>query len=291
MTAQEELQGWLLSAGLYQTLSLKTSAGTQLANLLKLVQLRIDCYCPECRKESVFSLWTPKIPEFHVVPQRIDSRGGPTTHEQVLHYLSTYLHEATFCCARSSGHTLTFHLDLIESDDHSKIIFRKVGQFPSHFELVSQELQRYSKVLDDIDLRELKSAEVCSSHGYHVAAFVYLRRVFERRLEVAHVAARSDSEWDEGSYDKKKLRMDERIEALKDHLPKFLVENRKLYGILSLGAHELSEQQCAEGYQAVRVAITLILDEEIERKDRAAKITSASTSLQKLQQKLEASKG
>jgi hypothetical protein len=290
MTAQEELESWLLRAGLYQTLALKTSVAMDLANLLKSVQLRIDCYCPACRKESVFSL--PRmIPAFHIIPQRIDSYGQPSTHEQVLEYLGTHLHEVIFRCARGSAHTLTFHLDVIESDDHSQIIFRKVGQFPSHFELVSQELQRYSKVLDDIDLRELKSAEVCSSHGYHVAAFVYLRRVFERRLEVAHVAARSDSEWDEGSYDKKKLRMDERIEALKDHLPKFLVENRKLYGILSLGAHELSEQQCAEGYQAVRVAITLILDEEIERKDRAAKITSASTSLQKLQQKLEASKG
>jgi hypothetical protein len=44
------------------------------------------------------------------------------------------------------------------------------------------------------------------------------------------------------------LRMTEKIAALRTHLPEIVTRNAKAYGILSLGLHELSEEQCAKAY-------------------------------------------
>ena len=57
--------------------------------------------------------------------------------------------------------------------------------------------------------------------------------------------------FDENSTDKgwvvadfQKLRVPERIGFLKDYLPDFLVKNKQVYGILSEGIHELTEEDC-----------------------------------------------
>ena len=63
---------------------------------------------------------------------------------------------------------------------------------------------------------------------------------------------------------------------LKQHLPEFLVENRKLYGIMSVGVHTLSEAECLAAFPVVRIGIDLILDEHLERHAREKKITEAS---------------
>jgi hypothetical protein len=78
--------------------------------------------------------------------------------------------------------------------------------------------------------------------------------------------------------------MDEKIELLKLHLPEFLVQNRKLYGILSKGVHELSERECLEYFDSVKVGVELILDEKLEQHKKQQKIKSAQDSLAKLHQ-------
>jgi hypothetical protein len=72
-----------------------------------------------------------------------------------------------------------------------------------------------------------------------------------------------------------------------DVLPSLLVEHRKVYGILSKGGHELSEDFCSSNFAMHRLAIIQILEQdfkakaqrdaadvlriEIERIERAAK--------------------
>jgi hypothetical protein len=55
--------------------------------------------------------------------------------------------------------------------------------------------------------------------------------------------------WTEDQY---KVRMEDRILLMKDHLPEFLVDNRKLYAILSLGVHELTEADCLSFFPVAR---------------------------------------
>jgi hypothetical protein len=104
-----------------------------------------------------------------------------------------------------------------------------------------------------------------------------LRRVFERLVEDAHLAAKGDQAWDESSY--QKMRMTEIIKTLTDHLPEFLVSHSSLYGLLCKGLHELSEDECLKHFRVVRVGIEMILDQEIEVRARRKKIEEASKAI------------
>ena len=188
-----------------------------------------------------------------------------------------------FHCARERAHKLQFFLK-VSKDSTRNYKIKKIGQYPSKLDLLSGEIRNYSKHAPT-DARELHFAAICVSAGFHVAAFVYLRRVFERRIEIAHKVAKKDDGWDETAYDPRTMRMEDRIAALSNHLPDFLVENRKIYSILSKGIHDLTENDCAEAFSPLELGITLILDEEIEMKRKAAKLAKVSGDLAKLHAK------
>ena len=76
---------------------------------------------------------------------------------------------------------------------------------------------------------------------------------------------KTQEDWSEDDF--KVLRMVEKIEFLKNHLPAFLVQNKKLYGILSLGIHELEEQQCLSFFEVIRLSAVIILDEDKKKKE------------------------
>jgi hypothetical protein len=278
---KQELERWLIDEGLYSPTLIDMSNVMRFAGNLYKEGLQLDCYCPGCRRESVFR-WQPNE-QFVIMPLRPMATGAPPA-AKAFEYVARVMAWMQFDCARDPIHQLLFLVRTQQSQAPLAIQFTKIGQYPSHFDLASAQLARYAKIVSPLDIKELKSAETCCSHGYHIAAFTYLRRVFERRLEVAHQAAKSDATWDETAYDARG-RMDERIQALRDHLPRFLVENKKLYGVLSKGLHELTEEECHDAYDTAHLGVTLILDEEIERRDRKAKITAASKSVQELQKK------
>ena len=113
-----------------------------------------------------------------------------------------------------------------------------------------------------------------------------MRRIFEGLILEAHAHAEAKEGWIEENY--AKSRMDEKIELLKDYLPAFLVENKKLYSILSKGIHLLSEEECLTSFPILKVGIELILDEKIMEKERHAKILKAKKELGDLQAKFTA---
>ena len=85
--------------------------------------------------------------------------------------------------------------------------------------------------------------------------------------------------WSEAEFEK--LRMAERIEFLKDHLPEFLVKNKKLYGILSLGIHELNEADCLGFFSVIRASTIYILDEDKRKKEELAQRKAVETEIEK----------
>lgn len=279
MAAIDEFKEWLVTAGLYQK---KSFGKGHLEPLAKEIggDIKVDCYCTSCKNTSTFGASISK--RYNPIPTSIGGNNMPLW-EQARSYLAEAM--PTFLvmhCARDWSHTLSFWLSKVTVDD--TIIFTKLGQWPSQHDLSASELRRYAKLLDEQDMREMQAASICHSAGYSVAAFTYLRRVFERRIEHAHVIAKDDAGWQEPDYSPT-ARMEDRIEMLRGHLPPFLVEHKKLYNILSRGIHELTETECAEGYDVAHLGITLILDEEIEREARAQKIAAASKSIKQLHQK------
>ena len=143
--------------------------------------------------------------------------------------------EADFECSRVKTHQIVFHFRL-----EDRFLF-KIGQFPSVADLQSVNIRKYRKCVPSNDYIESNKAVGLHAHGIGIGSFVYLRRIFERLIDEARFKAQQKPDWDQELY--LKSRMAEKISILREYLPGFLVENKILYGILSKGIHELSEDE------------------------------------------------
>ncbi|MFH6991829.1 hypothetical protein [Flavobacterium sp. FlaQc-48] len=157
-------------------------------------------------------------------------------------------------------------------DTKTKTI-QKIGQHPSiaHFHIA--KIKDYQKVLNPEKIKEFTRAIGLASNGVGIGSFVYLRRIFEHLLENEHQKAKLADDWNDELYVRSKVV--EKIELLKNNLPSFLVENKTLYGILSVGIHSLEENECLQYFETVKIGIELILDEELEKYRKEQKILDA----------------
>jgi len=154
----------------------------------------------------------------------------------------------------------------------------KVGQFPSLADFHISRIKQYDQVLPKNFQREFTRAIGLSANGIGIGAFVYLRRIFEYLVFEAANERNNDGDFDSELFGK--MKMGERISYLKSYLPGFLVEHKQLYGILSTGIHELEESVCLLHFESVKVGIELILDEKLEKHQKAQKIEAASAKIQ-----------
>ena len=159
-----------------------------------------------------------------------------------------------------------------------KSFIQKVGQFPSLADLNIEQIKEYESVLSKEKLKEFVRGIGLRAHGVGIGSFVYLRRIFEHLIEKEHAEAKNDKDWDEDLYEKS--RMIEKINLLKDYLPKFLVENKDLYGILSSGVHELSEDECLKYFDPIKMGIIEILEEKVIEKQREDRRKQTQMSIQ-----------
>jgi len=226
---------------------------------------KVDGFCVECAKDSTF--------------QRIDK--VPNTWDTSWFMATRKTLGFTLTCARNDKHKIEVIYKVLP--EFEGII--KIGQFPTIASLMKGDVNRYRKILKK-QFSEYTRAIGLISHGVGIGSFVYLRRIFEVLIEEAHqLAVKEEKEWNEEEYGK--LRMGEKIKELKNYLPKFLVDNAKMYGILSKGIHELSEQETMEYFPAVKLGIELILDEKIKIQEQKNKEKEASDLLNKIASKIE----
>jgi len=179
----------------------------------------------------------------------------------------------SFACTRETNHRMFFHFIIDEGQ------LAKVGQYPSIRDLESHSTEKYKKVLEG-RYPEYNTAVGLYAHGIGIGSFVYLRRILEDLIEQAHNKARVHDTWDEDTYSRS--RVVEKIKLLDKFLPTFIVDHATIYSILSKGLHELSEEECKLYFPALKSAIDLILDQEIERRDREKKVIAASKTIQKI---------
>jgi hypothetical protein len=213
-------------------------------------QLSVELYCIHCKNNSTFNplfgaqLDSRKstIPSFAFFNEKIQFA--------VLHYK----------CARDTTHYYSFQLMI---KDNNLI---KIGQFPSKADIEIPEYNRFSKIIPEDKLSDLKRSAGLASHGIGAGSFVYLRRVFEYLLEEAHKKAVTENKIDDQLY--LKSRVLERIDLLKEYLPVFMLENKQLYAILSKGVHELTEDECLASYSIIKGTIEIILEEILEKKEK-----------------------
>lgn len=203
---------------------------------------QIDAHCIYCKRESVFKT------------MRTIGTTSPADASWMLKngHWTVELH-----CVRMPTHAYKYYLAL------GAMEVRKVGQWPSLEDIAGADIEKYRSQLKDGYFRELKVATGLASHGVGIGSFVYLRRIFERLIYQHH------DELHEPIADFGKLRMDEKISALKDVLPPALVKNKGAYSILSKGLHELDEKTCQLYFPVVRAAIVQILEQDFQARATA----------------------
>ena len=182
-------------------------------------------------------------------------------------------------CVRTGEQAYTYIKVTKELNSSGNSLYKveKIGQTPSIADIEIGQVKDYSTVLGKEKIREFIRALGLVTHGVGIGSFVYLRRIFEFLIEEAHEKLKTSGDWDEQKYES--ARVNEKIELLKAELPEFLVENRKLYGILSKGIHSLTEEECLEYFDVVKAGIELILDEKVDHLKKQRKIDDAKHKL------------
>lgn len=234
------------------------------ALFLKLLNFegRLDGYSPHLKENTTYSI-RPLL----LMKGRGVTKTSAKTYADV-YYGSGSIEHSEIVCVRTNE---VFHV-LYYFDRHTKH-FMKIGQFPSIADLHISQIKNYDKVLDREQLREFTRAIGLAANGVGIGSFVYLRRIFE---DLIYESKEEATKVGINVSTFKSIRMDEKIQLLHEYLPEFLVKNKSLYSILSKGIHELTENECLENFEVVKVGIELILDEKLEKYNKIKRIEEAT---------------
>lgn len=286
---------FLQNEGLYSSMEINKDNINDLILLLD-GKVRISSYCKECKSERVFTMepyihfeetdndwFTMKLSEevLRIQRQRVLERtpqpgGYIIDANPEWKWKNWQIDETTrvlvfkFVCSMNEEH----HLDyVVLTDDKS---FRKIGQFPSVADLSFPELDEYKKVMSKEDRKEFGRANGLYASGIGAGSYVYLRRILERLLMQAKASA--GDEIDQKIFNE--ARVGEKITMLKNYLPATLTDNKVMYGILSKGIHELTEEECLEYFPVLREGLYMILSqwEEMRKKKEQEKTLSDALS-------------
>jgi len=268
----ESLKAFHLEMPLYHELDLTIGVIAEKVYEMMTHSETMDAYCIWCDKESVF-----------------DAREYVGRSYSSTYYSSWLKSDSGFCrnsyvCSRNENHQyFSYYFKL----GRNKLL--KIGQWPSVADFQIPQAEKYRKILGEEEYKEFTRGIGIAAHGVGIGSFVYLRRVFENLIEEAQAKARAESkEFSNEEY--LKARMDDKIKMVKDYLPEFLVENRNLYAILSKGIHDLTESECLQYFETVKIGIEQILDEKIIQKEKAEKAAKAREAIQKAHGKINNSK-
>lgn len=278
---------FLQTAGLYASMKISKDNIQDLILLLD-GKVRINAYCKECKEKRVFSMkpyihfedddtgcYSRKLSEevfdFQqscILENTPPPNGSVKKQNTAWKWKNWQIEDVSrvlvfqFICSMNEKH----HLDYIVLTTDNLMI--KIGQYPSVADMTFPELDAYRHVISDEDRKELGTAIGLFASGVGAGAYVYLRRILERLVYQAKEAAADaiDNEMFE------QARVTEKIKMLEGYLPDILVENTTIYGILSKGIHELSEEECRKYFPVVKECIYQILGMwESERRMQADK--------------------
>ena len=123
--------------------------------------------------------------------------------------------------------------------------------------------------------------KACSLNSFNsnIGAMTYLRRIFEKLLIDGFLENFSEEDFE--AFQKK--RMEDKVDYLKEHLPKLLFEQgfNSLYSLISDGVHNLSEEECEQNFSTLKLAIEEILIEKIQTKETTERLSRIKRQLQK----------
>lgn len=269
----------ILEMPMYFKQEIENTADYELLYNLKTFSGTIDFNCKECNsastwkgKNAVLKLFNNFIQNYEHFTKIIQGH-----QEQQNIQLTNQFYYINFECTRDKNHKSIF-VYWVDS------FIQKIGQYPSLATMNETDINKYKKVLTNEKFKEYKRGIGLVAHGIGIGSFVYLRRIFEDLIENAHTESKTQTDWNEEIY--KIARMDDKIELLKSNLPKFLVDNKIIYCILSKGIHELGEEECLKHFPILKNGIELMLDEKLSELERINKIKEAEKAISSIKSKI-----
>ena len=203
-----------------------------------------------------------------------------------------------FVCSLDKNHHVTANYIIHKAVDVCKVpkysanyeklkyclVLEKVGQEPSMADLQMFDIEKYKKVLSSDSFRDFSIALGLYASGVGCGSLLYLRRLYETLIKNAQNKCSKLPEWNEEEYNKR--RFNEKIEYLESLGEKIIPDDLsdvkdKIYGWLSKGVHELSEQASKELFPSLKYSIELILDEQIAQKEKEDKLKELKKTLNK----------
>ncbi|SEL80835.1 hypothetical protein SAMN05518856_1196 [Paenibacillus sp. OK003] len=191
-------------------------------------------------------------------------------------------------CTHNLEHEFMFfyQIKLKVKQDKYKLEFQKIGQTPSMSDFAERNINEYEKIMKDYNcFDDFVMATHMNGSGAGVAAYTYLRRVFEKVIYQVFADKQAVLEMSDKEFRDK--HMNEKINLLKDKLPEFLTDNNsKIYKLLSTGIHGLSEKQASAMFPVLQSAILIIfrqkkakIDEDIEEKETKNALSNFMTKI------------
>ena len=216
----------------------------------------LDLFCPDCKADKTFIRKNQSSISWLGSFQMHTPFNGIRTNNNLVNLL----YECPTCKKRLLYTVLLQNESVI-----------KLAQYPSLYDVSRDELKKYqkNKLIDKDSFREIYKAETCASSGYYVAAYTYMRRVYETMLmsvftDNQEAIGLSDDEF-------RKLYSDKKLEAIKDYLAIDDEIYLPLYGLLSAGIHAMTEEQCCEDYVVLKPILLEILAEQKAKQEKADK--------------------
>ena len=144
----------------------------------------------------------------------------------------------------------------------------KISQYPSLYEVSRDELKKYKKndLIDAESFNQIYKADICASSGYFVAAYTYMRRVYETLM--ISVFKQNETEIDISEEDFKKLGGHEKIKKIRAYLAIDDDIYGPMYSMLSGGVHTYTEDECSSNYEFLKYVLLDILAEQKAKKER-----------------------
>ena len=264
---------FLQTSGIYDSIAIGEENVFDLIEILK-GNVKISVYCKECEHERVFTMKPIKY-YFMTGPydgeeinygllgdevsslQNMFLRSKDANEKNIDEWKwinqniadTTRLINFEFVCSMDEKH----HLDFTVLVNDSSLM--KIGQYPSIADMTFPKLDDYKHVISKQDRRELGTAIGLFANGIGAGSYVYLRRILERLVYQAK--ENTGDKIDNDAFEN--ARVADRIKMLKGYVPDILIQNTMIYGILSKGIHELSEEECLNYFPVVKECIFQIL--------------------------------
>lgn len=296
-----EFDKFLCESSLYEKLAVSIDDMDEIIEFLK-GQVKPDVFCIECQENRIFNckinkVTVPKdnlciVPATNlsgeVNPEHATAIFSGIKQRKMDNYLkfieSNRITTLKYQCSKDENHQLVYVILLTDS------YIMKIGQHPSYRDIESPQIKKFQKILGKY-YSELNKAIGLYSHKVGIGSFVYLRRIIEKLVydsfkEAETAGVLTEQQFEFQADGEHRNGMEEKIKLLKGFLPDLITDHPKIYGVVSKGIHELSEEVCLEYFPVLKDGIVMILDDIVARKEKEKAAAEYKKSLGSILSKL-----